>query len=194
MPCLIFCNNLLVGLCFVNVYTFQGIFQTARVLFLKCKSNQVFPAYNPSISRGLNQKSLAWHIISFVIWLLLSLLVSSSTNRNRHSNDTVEQFSKSSVLFNVLLSLGISLPSIVFINDSYMSHKTHSGSHHHLPECLLPSHRSQAEEKQEDQWSPREVGEGGREDGVEVRGCRVQFTEIFRGFYSERDGKPSDAF
>ena len=43
-----------------------------RVLFLKCKSNQVFPAYNPSISREPNWNFLAWHIISFIICLLAS--------------------------------------------------------------------------------------------------------------------------
>ena len=40
-----------------------------------------------------------------------------------------------------------------------MSGKTHSGSHHHLMECFLPPHLSQAEGGQSS-W--REVGEGGR--------------------------------
>lgn len=32
-----------------------------------------------------------------------------------------------------------------------------------------------------------------REDGVGVRGCGVHFTDILRGFYSERDVKTLDA-
>lgn len=59
----------------------------------------------------------------------------------------------------MLLNVLPCLPLLVYVKDSYMSGKTHSGSHHHLMECFLLSHLSQAEGGQSS-W--REVGEGGR--------------------------------